>query len=185
MNPIFLVVGPPAVGKSTACRALAASFPKSLHIAVDDIRHMVVSGLTLPSAVWSDELMQQITLARTSVAQMALAYHDAGFVVVMDDFWDPHLAPDYAALFSCPQFHKIILLPSQEEAHRRNLHRSGESPAQAYIDEGIRIVYEQLHTNLPHLAQAGWTVVDTTRLSVAETVTTLLELDSGGKQAEE
>ena len=176
MTPIFLLVGPPAVGKSSACRALATRLPKSLHIPVDDIRHMVVSGLLLPSAVWSDDLTQQITLARTSVAQMALAYHHAGFAVVIDDFWDPLLPSDYAGLFSHPQLHKVVLLPSQEEAHRRNLHRSGESPARGYIDEGIRIVYEQLRTNIPHLAQTGWAVVDTTHLSIEATVTTLLEL---------
>jgi len=95
MNPIFWVVGPPAVGKSTTSRALPARFPKSLHIPVDDIRNMVVSGIELPGAVWSDDLTQQVTLARTSVIQMALSYHRAGFVVVIDDFWDPNHRSDY------------------------------------------------------------------------------------------
>ncbi|HRL14538.1 MAG TPA: hypothetical protein PKX07_21830, partial [Aggregatilineales bacterium] len=95
MNPIYVVVGPPAVGKSTTSRALAARFPKSIHIPVDDLRNMVVSGLMLPGAVWSDGLAQQITLARTSAASMALAYHTAGFAVVIDDFWDPNHAADY------------------------------------------------------------------------------------------
>ena len=50
MHPIYLVVGPPAVGKSTTSGALAARFPKSLHIPVDDFRNMVVSGIELPGA---------------------------------------------------------------------------------------------------------------------------------------
>lgn len=83
MNPMFLLVGPPAVGKSTTSRALAARFPKSLHIPVDDLRNMVVSGIALPGADWSDDLAQQVTLARTSVVHMALTYHNAGFVVVI------------------------------------------------------------------------------------------------------
>jgi len=180
MNPIFLVVGPPAVGKSTTSRALAARFPKSLHIPVDDIRNMVVSGIELPGAVWSDDLTQQVTLARTSVIQMALSYHCAGFVVVIDDFWDPNHRSDYRALLSHPDIHKIVLYPGQGEAHRRNLERSGEGPARAYIDEGVRIVYQQLNAAVPQLVQEGWLVLDTTTLSIEATVTTILQLTAAG-----
>ena len=180
MNPIFWVVGPPAVGKSTTSRALAARFPKSLHIPVDDLRNMVVSGIALPGAVWSDDLTQQVALARTSVVHMALTYHRAGFVVVIDDFWDPNHQSDYRDLLGHPDLHKIVLYPGQSEAHRRNLQRSGESPARAYIDEGVRIVYQQLNAAVPQLAQEGWIVVDTTALSVEATVTTILQLTAVG-----
>ena len=36
MSPVFLIVGAPATGKSTVSRALAARFPKSIAIGVDD-----------------------------------------------------------------------------------------------------------------------------------------------------
>ena len=180
MNPIFLVVGPPAVGKSTTSRALAARFPKSLHIPVDDLRNMVVSGIVLPGADWSDDLTQQITLARTSVVHMAFTYHDAGFVVVIDDFWDLNHRSDYQALLNHPNVHKIVLYPGQSEAHRRNLQRSGSSPARAYIDEGVRTVYQQLNAAVPQLAREGWVIVDTTTLSVETTVTTILQLTATG-----
>jgi AAA domain len=180
MNPIFLVVGPPAVGKSTTSRALAARFPKSLYIPVDDLRNMVVSGIALPGAVWSDDLTQQVALARTSVVYMALAYHRAGFVVVIDDFWDPNHRSDYRDLLDHPDLHKVVLYPGQGEAHRRNLQRSGEGPARAYIDEGVRLVYQQLNAAMPQLAQEGWIVVDTTALSVEATVTTILQLTAAG-----
>jgi predicted kinase len=175
MTPIFLVVGPPAVGKSTTSRALAARFPRSIHIPVDKFRDMVVSGLVLPGAVWSDELAQQISLARASVVQMAANYHGAGFGVVIDDFWDPNHRSDYQALLSHPQLHRILLYPAQDEAHQRNLQRSGESPARAYIDEGIQIVYQQLKPMLPQLAQEGWLIMDTSALDVEATVTAILQ----------
>jgi hypothetical protein len=182
MNPIYLVVGPPAVGKSTTSRALAARFPKSLHIPVDDLRNMVVSGIALPGAVWSDDLTQQVALARTSVVHMAITYHRAGFVVVIDDFWDPNHRSDYRDLLDHPDLHKIVLYPGQGEAYRRNLQRSGESPARAYIDEGVRLVYQQLNAAVPRLAQEGWIVVDTTALSVEATVTAILQLTAAGTQ---
>jgi predicted kinase len=175
MNPIFLVVGPPAVGKSTTSRLLAAQFLKSLHIPVDDIRNMVVSGLLLPAAHWSEDLTIQVALARKSVAQIAINYHEAGYAVVIDDFWDNDHLSDYQALLDHPGLHKVVLLPSQETAHQRNLRRSGESPARVFIDEGIQIVYQQLHSDVPQLLQQGWVVVDSTSLSADETVATILQ----------
>ena len=37
---------------AATARALAAHFEKSLHIPVDDLREMVVSGLALPGPTW-------------------------------------------------------------------------------------------------------------------------------------
>ncbi len=181
MQPIFLIVGPPAVGKSSTSRALAARYPKSIHIPVDDIRNMVVSGIRLPGADWNSDLMEQISLARRSVSLAALNYHEAGFVVVMDDFWDESRLSDYEALFSQPNFHKIILLPGQTQAHQRNLKRSGEGPARAYIDDGIRIVYQQLAEAAPQLPQEGWRVIDTTSMSVDETVAFIQQCCTSGE----
>ncbi|MBK8022666.1 MAG: AAA family ATPase [Chloroflexi bacterium] len=178
MTPIFVVVGPPAVGKSTTSRALAARFAKSLHIPVDNIREMVVSGLRLPSADWSDELIQQLSLARASVSHMALTYREAGFAVVIDDFVDPNHRSDYRTLFNEPEVHLVLLYPSQNEAHQRNLRRSGNTPARAYIDDGIRTVYAQLDAVLPQLKQEGWHVLDTSLLSVEDTVMAILRLST-------
>jgi hypothetical protein len=173
--PIFIIIGPPAVGKSTTSRAIAAHFPKSIHIPVDDFRDMVVSGLVLPGTGWSDELAQQISLARSTVVHMAQSYQAAGFVVVIDDFWDAGHPRDYKALFHLPNLHRVVLLPNQAEAHQRNLERSGNSPSRVYIDGGIRIVYEQLITALPQLRREGYLIIDTTNLSIEATVTTILQ----------
>ena len=183
MKPIFMVVGPPAVGKSTTSRALAAHFPKSIHISVDDLRTMVISGLALPSAVWTDELTQQITLARQTVVHMALSYSSAGFAVVIDDFWDANHPVDYAGLLSQAQsvLGKIVLYPSQVEAHQRNLKRSGDTPARSYIDDGIRIVYQQLQPVIAQLKEQGWLILDTTAMSVETAVESILEQTSVGQ----
>ena len=177
MIPVFMVVGPPAVGKSSTSRALAARFPRSIHISVDDIRHMVVSGLKLPDSVWSDELAQQVSLARQSVAQMAKAYHSAGFAVVIDDFWDANHAADYEALLGHGDGYvgRIVLYPDQTEAHQRNLKRSGDSPARAYIDQGIRDVYQRLNPFIPQLEREGWLIVDTTTMGIEDVVTSILQ----------
>ncbi len=173
-SPIFVVVGPPAVGKSTTSRALAARFPKSIYIPVDDLRHMVVSGVVLPGPVWSDELIEQLSLARASVVHMARTYHQAGFAVVIDDFLDPHDLAAYHTLGHRPHAHRIVLYPTQRMAHQRNLQRAGVSAERAYIDEGISIIYHHLNAVVGQLAQDGWMIVDTTTLSVEATVSTIL-----------
>ena len=121
MPHIFLLVGPPAVGKSTTARALAAHFEKSIHIPVDDLRDMVISGLALPGGDWDEKLVEQLRLARESAAHMALAYRQAGFTVALDDFWDPaSRLLEYSRLFEEPQVHRVLLFPSQRAAEERN-----------------------------------------------------------------
>lgn len=175
MTHIFLVAGPPAVGKSTTARALAAKFPKSIHIPVDDVRDMVVSGLVYPGSDWSPDLIEQLALARASVAQMAAAYSTAGFVVAIDDFWDHNSQlSEYRVLFQNPDFHRVLLFPSQRAAEDRNRKRSGPGGENAYLAGGIHLVYEHLQNELPNLERRGWMVVDTTDKSVEATVDTIL-----------
>lgn len=175
MQPLFLLIGPPAVGKSTTSRALAARFGKSIHIPVDDIRNMVVSGLVLPSADWTPELGRQVTLARESAILVALQYRQAGYAVVMDDFVDPNRLREYRTLLNDPHVHKFVLFPTQETAHARNFRRAGDDPGRDYIDEGIRTVYRQLHLMIADLLAEGWIVLDTTGLSVEETLREILQ----------
>ena len=171
MTPIFLIVGAPATGKSTASRALAAKFPKSIALSVDDLRSMVVSGLVHPSAEWSQELTEQLHLARQSATAMALRYHAAGYTVIIDDFWDPQTQMnEYSELFAQTAVRRVLLYPHQQKAHDQNRQRSGPGPLQAYLDEGIEIVYADLKNVVSSLAHQGWHVLDTTTDTVAETV---------------
>lgn len=174
MAQIFLLAGAPAVGKSTTARALAARFPKSIHIPVDHLREMVIAGLVNPGSHWSGELIEQLSLARASAVDMAARYQQAGFVVVMDDFWDPNSQlQEYDSLSRQPNVYRILLFPSQQTAEARNQKRSGAGGS-PYITEGIRTVYQHLQTALPHLQQQGWIIADTTDKTVDETAAYIL-----------
>jgi predicted kinase len=174
MQPIFLIVGGPGVGKSTTSRALAATFPKGIHIPVDDLRAMVVSGCQLPGPDWSEELVRQVRLAREAAIRMALAYADEGFAVVLDDFWDPLGLAEYRAFLERPSIHRVVLYPTPEEARRRNRERSGDDGG-AYIDEAIPIAYGILAPVIRRLPDEGWLVLDTTSLDVASAVMAITE----------
>lgn len=175
MTHIFLLAGAPAVGKSTTARALAAQFEKSIHISVDTLREMVVSGLVYPSGNWDQYLVEQLALARESAIQMALTYNKAGFVVVIDDFWDPNSQLlEYGHLFQKSDFHKVLLFPSQQVAEERNLKRAGSVEGSKYIAEGIRIVYESLKTDITNLESQGWIIADTTEKNIETAVKYIL-----------
>lgn len=174
MTPIVLIVGAPASGKSTASRALAAKFPKSIAICVDDLREMVVSGLALPAAEWSDPLVEQLRLARSSAVAMAKTYHAAGYAVVIDDFYDPFTQmSEYDALLGSGALTRVVLYPDPQKAHAQNRKRSGSGQSPDYLDEGIRIVYAELNKAIGGLVRSGWIVLDTTNDTVEDTAARL------------
>jgi predicted kinase len=175
MTPIFLVAGGPAVGKSTTAAALAGRFARSVHIPVDALRDMVVSGQALPGADWSPQLVEQLVVARRCAVYVATAWREAGFAVVIDDFWDPNSElAEYAALASQPQTHRVLLYPNRDAARVRNMKRSGPGVAYDYIDDGIRLVYEHLDAVVGDLQAQGWLVLDTSEMGVEDVVASIL-----------
>ena len=177
MTSIFLLVGSPAAGKTTVSRALAGRFAKSIHIPLDTIRDMVVSGLTLPNPIWSQELIEQLALSRASVSTMALCYNQAGFAVAVDDFYDPYSQlAEYNELGAAQQTYKILLYPSEQTALARNLDRYGPGRKTDNLAVGIRIVNDHLQAAVvAELKEQGWIVVDSTDQSIEQTVTEILK----------
>jgi predicted kinase len=174
MDTIFLLSGAPAVGKSTTGHALAAEFPKSIHIQVDDLREMVVSGLRHPG-IWDAELSEQLALARESAISIARKYRERGYAVVIDDFYDPHSnLAEYSSLVDEAATHRVLLYPSERAAHQRNVERSGVGPESEYIGRGVAAVYEYLAVKIEDLRSAGWWIIDTTEKTVAETVSEIM-----------
>jgi hypothetical protein len=170
MQPIFLVMGTPASGKSTVSRALMQRFERGLHIPVDDLRHMVVSGLADKSFGVSPAL-DQLRLARASAAHMALSYSDAGFAVAIDDFWHVELRDgDYNPIIG-NRVQRILLLPNLEVTLNRLRSRDGSTD---HFEQAIRFVHHAIETR-PELL-TGWHVVDSSELSIDETVDCILEL---------
>ena len=183
MNNILLVVGTPASGKSTVSRAIAEQSVKGIHIPVDDLRSMVKGGIIHPGLVWPPELIQQLELARQTAADMALRYQEAGFLVTIDDFWDPiSQLQEYTPLLSRPNVLPIILKPAISVTFARNHARNPPSDFRDVLDDGILKVYASLDTQENALRAQGWRILDTsddtTEASVAR-ILALLQTYSG------
>ena len=126
MPPIFVITGPPAAGKSTLAHALMQLYELGVHIPVDNIRELVVSGIAHPID-WTDETTRQFNLAEQAAADIACRYNDAGFAVAIDQCNRTDVLDELiAARFSERDVRRIVLVPSLETNHRRNLERNGK-----------------------------------------------------------
>lgn len=167
--PVFLVTGVPGSGKTALCRALLRRFAFGLHLPVDDLRELVVSGTAHPVPEWTEETGRQFELARAAAGRMAQLYREAGFAVAIDDV----LGPAEASPFDLPtEPRKVLLRPSLEAALERNRSRSNKAFDAAVLDPVIRHLYAS--QDVQAYLEQGWQVLDTTHMTVEEAVGAVL-----------
>lgn len=165
----YVVAGPPAVGKSTVARLLAGAATRGVHVPVDDLREMVVSGLVLPSPDWPPVLADQVAAAREVALTALTAYAGRGYAVVIDDFVDPAGLREYDDVVGSGAVTAVVLRPDPDAAIRRAHQREATAEGAAYITEGVRMVFSLLEDLIPRLTTVGWHVVDNTDLDPEQT----------------
>lgn len=172
---IYIVTGMPGAGKSSVSNALVRRFPRGLHIPVDDLREWVVSGIAHPIPTWTPETTRQFRLARQAAARTARIYAEAGFAVAIDDVVFPAEAQ---ALFVGPlqgfPVRKILLRPHVETALHRNTTRTNKSFDTSTLTETIAGLDRYMDPGF--FGKKGWAVIDSTELSLEETVDRIIAL---------
>ena len=170
--PVFLISGTPASGKSSVSLALMQRFVRSVHLPVDNLREMVVSGIAHPVPAWTEETARQFGLARGNAALMARRYSSAGFAVAIDDVCSSRdFHADYEAHFADAQPYRVLLLPRLEVVLRRNSERTHKD----FHHETLISVIRYLHAEYTAMDTRNWLVVDSSELTVEETVNLILE----------
>jgi len=172
--PIFLITGSPAVGKSTVSVALMNRFPKGLHIAVDDLREWVVSGISHPTD-WCDETERQFRLAENSAMDVALRYQAAGFAVAIDGCRRLPALDELAQRCEGRPLHKIVLMADLETNHHRNRTRTGKNflPEELIgLIEILNPMYFDVRADHP-----DWHFIETGEVGVEDVVDQILNIN--------
>ena len=91
MGSVVIVSGPPASGKTTLCRALAAGCPNGVHLESDRF-HDFIPHRVDPA---SEDSHHQNTIIIRAVANAALAYAKGGYTVFLDGVIGPWFLPEF------------------------------------------------------------------------------------------
>lgn len=139
---VILLTGVSAAGKSTVGQKLAERFERAVHVRGDRFRRMVVSGREEMSDTPTPEAWRQLRLRYRLGANVADAYFDAGFsVIVQDVVLGPPLA-EYVDLLRSRPLLVVVLAPRPDVVAAREAARSKtayrDASAVAIMDAGFR-----------------------------------------------
>lgn len=168
MNNIIFITGMAGAGKSTVGRLVARHFPKCLFIQVDELREKMVKGYAIPEdGVFTEEVIQQFQMARSTAIYMARLYAGHGVNVVIDDVCvPPNFVEQYAALFEIPEVHRVLLYPKAAVVIERIKQRGGPIEHIKYVPA--------IYGHLDAMSKAGWIVLDSSEWTIDQTVSEVL-----------
>lgn len=161
----MLISGLPGAGKTTVARRLAEQLPRSVHIIGDDLRRLIIGGFRSPAEPWDAETRRQYYLAFENEAALAKNFIRLAFKVIVDELVHAgDLFEAWKHSFQDVTYSTVLLQPAAEEALRRNRRRT------KHVEETI---IRRLDSDFRREDHSAWLVLDTTRLSVDETVSAI------------
>jgi predicted kinase len=161
---VVLFGGPAGAGKTTLARAWCATRAQAAHIELDEIRHLIISGLADPQES-GERQVAQYELSVQATCALARALADGGYDVAIDDVFEPHAFDQYwRAQLSELVWKLVVVVPSLDETLARSAQRA-------------KRVREE-HTQTQHARCTEWDEsvrIDTTGLDPEQSLALVLE----------
>lgn len=136
-NPIYLITGIMAAGKSTIAQLLAERFAKSVHLRGDIFRKMIVSGREDMAANPTDEALRQLYLRYDIAAKAASIYYRAGFTVIWQDVMVGKVLSEVIARIRPYPVYVIVLCPAPEIVAEREIMRYKSGYGKGFTPENF------------------------------------------------
>jgi chloramphenicol 3-O-phosphotransferase len=136
---IVLLGGPAGAGKSTLARAWCSTRERAVHVELDEVRSLIVSGLADPQR--PGELQaEQYDVSVAATCALARAFASGGYDVVVDDVLEPGpfelcWRPRLEGL----RWEVVIVLPSLAETLERRIDTGGLG-----VEESLALLRERL-----------------------------------------
>lgn len=89
MSILVLFGGPAGAGKTTLAAAWCATRPRAVHLQLDEVRNLIVSGLADPQTGNREAVGAQYDLSVQACCGLASTFLAAGYDVAIDDVLEP------------------------------------------------------------------------------------------------
>lgn len=123
-QPLLVITGIMASGKSTVAQKLAERFSPSVHLRGDMYRKMIVNDRRDIQPDADSEQLEQLRLRYRLAASAADTYYDAGFAVIVQDVIIGHMLREFVRMVRTRPLHIVVLCPSVEAVKEREAGRA-------------------------------------------------------------
>ena len=121
---LVLFGGPAGAGKSTLAAAWCASRVHGVHVQLDYVRSLIVSGLAEPQDTTSPLQHRQYEISVRASCALALSFLADGYDVALDDVLEPDaVARLWQPFLAGIDYTMVIVIPTLDETLRRSAAR--------------------------------------------------------------